>query len=103
MKILIRKVLIVFLLVSIILVITNPNEARFLEKVARDYSAVHHTTPLDTPKLLEIGEIQTQTYFLFSVYSYRFGTISVTYIGVLGTFIKLGSKHKKREEEIRTV
>ena len=103
MKTLIRKIFIIFLLISVILVITNPNGARFLEQVAREYGTVHHGKPLDTTKLLEIGEIQTQTYFLFSLYSYRFGAISVTYIGVLGTFIKLGSERKKQQNEIKTV
>lgn len=103
MKKLARRILVILLLVSVVLIITNPNEEKFLNRVAVDYGSMHHGLSLDTTKLLEMGESQSQSYLLFGLHSYRFGTITVSYLGILGTFVKLEVKQKKQQNEIKTV
>lgn len=94
---------IALLIIVLVLILTNPTEEQFLNRVAGDYGTMHHGLTLDAKQLLELGEKETQSYFLFGVYSYRFGTISVSYIGLLGTFIKLGSETRKQEDKLRSV
>ena len=93
----------VLLLLLLTLFITNPAEEAFLEQVAEDYGSMHHGLTLNTQQLQELGESYSQSYFLFSVHIYQFGSISVSYVGILGNFIKADSQKKAQEEELRTV
>ena len=76
--------LLVFLL---FLIVGNPSQKSYLNKIAKDYGTVHHGLEMSAESLLKMGSLNRNSYLLFSTCTYTFGNISVTYLGV--GFLKL--------------
>ena len=91
MKSFVYSTLIVVIAALITLLITNPSESKFLNRVSHDYGAVHKRQTLNKQALLMIGESHRKSYYLFSTYSYQFGNIKVDYVGIANTTIYMGS------------
>lgn len=104
MKLPTKTLMIVFLLFSLILILGNPSERNYLNRVAKDYGATHHGLNFDAQSLLTLGESSRSNYLLWSTYTYRFGNVSVTYVGVVFQIFFLHSgidtEHKKGNETI---
>ncbi|MEM7549562.1 MAG: hypothetical protein AAF363_07805 [Bacteroidota bacterium] len=65
-----------------LLFLTNPPETQFLYQVSRDYGQIHTGTNITTDALLQIGESKRTSYGVFSLYTYHFGNIGVSYFGI---------------------
>ncbi|MEO1053135.1 MAG: hypothetical protein AAFX87_21060 [Bacteroidota bacterium] len=97
-KILIR--VIPFLaIVILVLGLTNPNENRFLEKVAQDYGQFHGGMEIDEERLLKIGKSERSSYLIFSVYHYEFGNIGVAYFGIATNTIFVKSYQAETQQQ----
>ncbi|MEM9339023.1 MAG: hypothetical protein AAGA66_09865 [Bacteroidota bacterium] len=100
-----KQLIIAFLLLFLALIISNPSERRYLNRVSKDYGMSHHGVDLNPKSLLRMGESDRTNYLLFSRYTYQFGDISVSYVG-LCTFVFFvsssshGSSGKRTEEII---
>ena len=88
-----KKQFILGLLVTLIgvLLLTNPLERHFFDRIASDYSGIHGGMKMNTAELEQLGESEKSNYLLFSTFTYRFGTIGVEYFGVAGYIFYSGS------------
>jgi hypothetical protein len=89
----------------LLLMLTNPSENAFLQKISEDYGAQHGGWSLDADDLTKIGSGERTTYFVLSTYSYEFGKISVTYLGIMGSvyFIDSDSNRSRPKDDERTI
>lgn len=78
-------------LIIAVLVFTRPTEDHFLKRISSDYGQLHGGIGITEEMLNEMGESDYQSYFLYSTYHYRFGTIGVAYVGIGGQIFYLGS------------
>lgn len=81
-----NRIIIAIGLFIITLVVTNPGEVKFLDRIGEEYGAVHHGMKFSPAQLLEIGEGERSNFLVLSKYKYVFGNISVEYLGI-GSFI----------------
>jgi len=87
-----RNILLAFLFFALAFSIwSNPAESDYIERVANDYTSIHHGHILSPELLLETGVSQRQDYILFSLYTYSFGEIGVLYWGCFGKVIYVSS------------
>ena len=73
-----------FIAMLLTLFVTNPSEEAFLQKVAEDYGTMHHGLTLIIQQLAELGDSYFTSYMIMGVYTYQFGSITVSYLGVFG-------------------
>lgn len=81
-----KQVVLGILLLLIALIISNPSERHYLDRIMRDYGMKHPGLALNQKSLLHIGTSHRNSYLFFSNYTYQFGTIRVSYFGI-GSFI----------------
>lgn len=81
-----------------ILILTNPSEDDFLNKVSMDYGAMHGGMRFSSDDLLMMGESHRVNYLFFSTYQYEFGTIGVRYFGFASSTFQIESFRKEGEE-----
>ncbi|NQZ78443.1 MAG: hypothetical protein HRT61_20385 [Ekhidna sp.] len=89
-----------------ILALGNPSEERLLGRVQQDFGNTHHGVTLSKADLKQFGQRTYRSYFLFSHYTYSFGSIEVNYIGVAYMDFFMGSNVRKlddsMEEDVQT-
>lgn len=88
----------VLLIGLLVLLLTNPSEEDFLNKVSLDYGALHGGMRFSNDDLLRMGESHRKNYLFFSTYQYEFGTIGVRYIGFASSTFQVESFRKEGEE-----
>ncbi len=81
-----KKLFTAFLFLIVIIVMTNPTHEDYLDRVSQDYGQIHKGMDMTSDMLLRIGHQERNSFWIFSRYTYRFGAISVEYIGC-GTLI----------------
>jgi hypothetical protein len=79
------------------LVISNPSELTYLNRVSVDYAQYHPKMDIPTEVLQQVGQSNRTTYLFFSTYDYRFGNMQVFYFGVANSIYYLGLQRKKSE------
>lgn len=62
-----------------------------MDRIAADYGQVHGGIKMNAKMLVEMGECEYESHFLYSTYHYRFGTIGVAYVGIGGQVFFVGS------------
>ena len=86
------------------MVLTNPTDGDYLQKVSEDYGSVHAGYDFSVKDLRVVGEGTRKSYWFFSTYSYRFGNLGVTYFGMAKMVVYTGSFNEpvkeKKEEDI---
>ncbi len=87
------------LVLLLALAVSNPEEHQFLERVAIDYGKLHGGMELSIKELIHMGESNRTSYFIFSVYSYKFGNIGVKYFGIALTTFFWGSYRLDKPNE----
>ncbi len=101
-----RVFLISAMLMLLLLFFTNPNESDYLKSISSNYGELHHGLSLDESDLLKLGNGKRASFVFFSTYKYRYGTISVSYFGILSKVYFTGSswdmKESEEEKEILT-
>ena len=70
------------LVVLAFLVLGNPSESQFQDRLVADYGFNHGGMSLSLEDLKKMGSSQYQSYLLFSKFHYSFGNIGVHYLGV---------------------
>ena len=98
-KIKILSLLFSFIIVALIL--SNPSESRFLDKLSEDYGAMHGNQRIDKWMLVHVGHSTRSNWVLCSRFNYQFGNIGVSYFGIGGFIIHTGSytnQFKKSKE-----
>lgn len=88
---------IVIIIGIILMVVSNPSEQKFLEKVSSEYGAVHGGASFSAADLLQMGESRRQSYLIFSTYEYEFGAIGVRYFGFLFSVFHMESYRNEEE------
>lgn len=92
---------ITFLILAIvILILGNPTEDKFLQRVTIEYGQAHAEMNLNREAFLSMGTSSYKSYFLLSTYEYSFGNIGVRYIGVAFMTFHLGSFQNLPEEQL---
>jgi hypothetical protein len=95
---------IVIIVGVIFMAVSNPSEEKFLNKVSQEYGAAHGGMGFSSAELLQMGESRRQSYLIFSIYEYEFGTIGVRYVGFLFSVFHVESyredKPTKNREEV---
>ncbi len=86
-----NKIIVLIGLVFLSLIVSNPNDVRFLNRIGQEYGSVHHGLAFSPGQLLEIGKGERSNFIIVSSYRYEFGNISVEYIGLAGFIWKTGS------------
>jgi alpha-N-acetylglucosamine transferase len=84
------------ILLILILVVTKPSEQQFLNRIVQDYSNMHPDMQLSSDDLLNMGSTQYRSQLIFSSYKYKFGSIEVSYWGVLGNIFSNGYKNDEK-------
>jgi len=101
-----RVFLISATLMLLLLVFTNPKESDYLQSISSNYGELHYGLSLDEGDLLKLGKGKRTSFLFFSTYKYRYGTISVSYFGILSKVYFTGSswsmKESEKEKEILT-
>lgn len=86
-----NRIIFVLGLFLIALVVSNPSERSYLNKIGQEYGSIHHGTKFTPGYLLAIGSGDRMNLIFLSNYKYEFGNISVEYFGVCGMIFKMGS------------
>lgn len=94
----IRKFALVSMLLTIVLVMTNPTDQDFLQEIAADYGNYHQGQTFDPSDMMEIGHGKRLNYQVFAIYTYTFGDISVSYVGFLNLIFYRGSRKARRDD-----
>lgn len=87
-----NRLIIVIGLFLIALVVSNPSERSFLNKIGEEYGSVHQGMTFSPGQLLKIGSGNRINFIFLSKYKYAFGDIAVEYLGFCGMIFKLGSE-----------
>ncbi len=92
-----KKVVAILLVFAFIsgLIITNPSESRYLDRIATDYGSNHNGRIIAVEQLQDMGDGIRTSYGLFSIYRYEFGNVGVTYLGLATFIIQTGSYSKE--------
>lgn len=77
------------LVVISILIVGNPSQGAFIERIAHDYGKSHHGLSISADYLQNVGTLRRDSYVLFSTCTYSFGQISVNYVGIGFIMIQL--------------
>ncbi|QNL21042.1 hypothetical protein HZR84_03500 [Hyphobacterium sp. CCMP332] len=88
-----NRIIFVLGLFLIALVVSNPSERAYLNKIGEEYGSIHHGTQFTPGYLLAIGKGDRMNLIFLSNYKYEFGNISVEYFGVCGMIFKTGSSN----------
>ncbi len=94
-----RKIHILLLIIIAILVLGNPTEVRYLNRLQKDYGTMHGGSILSIKDLNQIGKSSTTSYLLWGFYEYTFSTIKVKYFGIAFMTFYLGSNTDPIKEE----
>jgi len=86
-----KRLTIILIVISALLVLGNPTERMFLHALSDDFGTIHYGAEMSPAQLKQIGTSSYHSYLLFSRYTYTFGTISVQYYGVGFMTFYLGS------------
>ena len=82
--------------------VSKPSEQEFLDRIARDYSNLHPDFQLSSADLVKVGSTQYRSQLIFSSYTYKFGSIEVSYWGILGSVYSNGYRNEVEYEEEST-
>lgn len=84
----------------LILILTNPSEEDYLDRVSMDYAAIHGGMKLSSDDLLRMGKSHRTNYLFFSTYEYEFGTIVVRYVGFALSTFQVQSLRKESQPQV---
>ncbi len=87
-----NKLIFVSGLFLIALVLSNPSERSYLNKIGEEYGSIHHGMKFTPGQLLAIGSGDRMNFIFLSNYEYEFGNVSVKYFGVCGMIFKMNSE-----------
>jgi len=93
-----RAITISLFTLALILIIGNPSEDSFLNKLQQDYGQIHQGVALSKTDLQRMGKSSFNSYLFWSSYRYAFGNIEVRYFGVAFMTFYLGSSGQSVEE-----
>lgn len=97
------KLFSIFLVLLIfVLAISKPSEQNFLDRIATDYSNIHPDFQLSSADLVNMGSTQYRSQLIFSTYTYKFGSIEVSYWGAFGSIFSSGYQNGIELEEKTT-
>jgi hypothetical protein len=94
---------VIFFSLGLILAITNPSEASFVNRLQKDYGNQHSGMSLTQDQLMSMGNSRYSSFLFFSQYEYQFGNIGVRYLGIGSFIIPLNSYREdtpKGEEKL---
>lgn len=83
-----NKLIVSFGAILIFLLLSNPGEMRYLDRISLEYGSTHHGMKFSPSRLLEIGSGNRTDFLFMSEYKYTFGNISVNYFGIGGIIFK---------------
>jgi len=99
MKSRLLRIGIVLMMVVVVLILSNPNEGTYLNKISNEYGQVHGGMQFSQSDLLQMGESEHTSFLIFSTYEYRFGTIGVRYVGFLFSVFQVDSFREEMPTE----
>jgi hypothetical protein len=85
-----QYIVLLFTLMLASLVITNPTEEDYFNRIVKDYAQNHAGFIITKVDLANMGQTQYKSNFIYSTYSYQFGNIKVVYWGILGSIFYSG-------------
>lgn len=80
-----KQIFLGILAVLLVIVIgTNPREKHYLNRISYDYGRFHGGLQLSASDLKSMGTYKKNNYLVFSEFDYKFGSMSVKYVGFAG-------------------